>query len=91
MMPDKDGLTLCKYLQDIQGPEVIMLTAMDHSTDCVVGLEMGADDYVTKPFIPRVLLARIESSRSRDTGGIGLGLSIVQQNINNYGGKIASA
>jgi len=60
MMPDEDGLTLCKYLQEINGPPVIMLTAMDDATDCVVGLEMGADDYVTKPFIPRVLLARIK-------------------------------
>ena len=61
MMPDEDGLTLCKYLQETQGPPVIMLTAMDEDTDCVVGLEMGADDYVTKPFIPRVLLARIKA------------------------------
>ncbi|WP_019026429.1 response regulator [Colwellia piezophila] len=61
MMPDEDGLTLCKYLLEIQGPPVIMLTAMDDATDCVVGLEMGADDYITKPFIPRVLLARIKA------------------------------
>ncbi|MCP4272028.1 MAG: response regulator [Gammaproteobacteria bacterium] len=61
MMPEEDGLTLCKYLQENQGPPVIMLTAMDEDTDCVVGLEMGADDYVTKPFIPRVLLARIKA------------------------------
>lgn len=61
MMPDEDGLTLCKNLHEIQGPPVIMLTAMDDATDCVVGLEMGADDYVTKPFIPRVLLARIKA------------------------------
>ncbi len=61
MMPDEDGLTLCKHLQETQGPPVIMLTAMDDATDCVVGLEMGADDYITKPFIPRVLLARIKA------------------------------
>lgn len=61
MMPDEDGLALCKYLQENQSPPVIMLTAMDEPTDCVVGLEMGADDYVTKPFIPRVLLARIKA------------------------------
>jgi len=61
MMPGEDGLSLCRYVRDIQGPPVIMLTAMSEDADCVVGLEMGADDYVTKPFVPRVLLARIKA------------------------------
>ena len=61
MMPDEDGLTLCRYLQDNDGPPVIMLTAMSEEADTIVGLEMGADDYVTKPFSPRELLARIKA------------------------------
>lgn len=61
MMPGEDGLSLLRYLRDIQGPPVIMLTAMSEDADCVLGLELGADDYVTKPFTPRVLLARIKA------------------------------
>lgn len=61
MMPGEDGLSLCRHVREIQGPPVIMLTAMSEDADCVVGLEMGADDYVTKPFVPRVLLARIKA------------------------------
>ncbi len=61
MMPEEDGLSLCRYLQDNNGPPVIMLTAMSEEADTIVGLEMGADDYVTKPFSPRELLARIKA------------------------------
>lgn len=61
MMPGEDGLTLCRYLQEHNGPPVIMLTAMSEEADTIVGLEMGADDYVTKPFSPRELLARIKA------------------------------
>lgn len=61
MMPGEDGLTLCRYLQENDGPPVIMLTAMSEEADTIVGLEMGADDYVTKPFSPRELLARIKA------------------------------
>lgn len=61
MMPDEDGLTLCRYLKDNNGPPVIMLTALGEEADTIVGLEMGADDYVSKPFSPRELLARIKA------------------------------
>lgn len=61
MMPGEDGLSLCRFVRESDGPPVIMLTAMNEDADCVVGLEMGADDYVTKPFVPRVLLARIKA------------------------------
>lgn len=61
MMPGEDGLSLCRFVRESGGPPVIMLTAMNEDADCVVGLEMGADDYVTKPFVPRVLLARIKA------------------------------
>ena len=61
MMPGEDGLSLCRSLVDRKGPPVILLTAMADQTDQIVGLEMGADDYVTKPFNPRELLARIRA------------------------------
>ena len=61
MMPGDDGLTLCRWLREHNGPPVIMLTAMSEEADTVIGLEMGADDYVSKPFSPRELLARIKA------------------------------
>ncbi|MCY6381171.1 response regulator [Hoeflea prorocentri] len=61
MMPGEDGLSFCRYLVEKGGPPVILLTAMAEDTDRVVGLEIGADDYVTKPFNPRELLARIKA------------------------------
>ncbi len=61
MMPGEDGLSLCRYLQESTATPVILLTAMAEDTDRVVGLEIGADDYVAKPFNPRELLARIKA------------------------------
>jgi two-component system OmpR family response regulator len=61
MMPKEDGLSLCRSLRAKSEVPIIMLTAMAEDTDRVVGLEMGADDYVTKPFNPRELLARIKA------------------------------
>ncbi|MGR5165344.1 response regulator [Vibrio owensii] len=61
MMPGDDGLTLCKELQEKQSTPFIFLTAMSEDADTVVGLELGADDYLTKPFSPRVLLARVKA------------------------------
>ena len=61
MLPGEDGLALCRDLQAGSGPPVIMLTARVEETDRIVGLEMGADDYVPKPFHPRELLARIKA------------------------------
>ena len=61
MMPGEDGLSLCRYLRESTDLPVIMLTAMAEETDRVVGLEIGADDYLTKPFNPRELLARIKA------------------------------
>lgn len=61
MMPGEDGLSLCRYLRENTGIPIILLTAVSAETDRVVGLEMGADDYVTKPFSPRELLARIKA------------------------------
>jgi len=61
MMPGEDGLTLCRNLRTHSNLPVIMLTAMGEETDRIIGLEMGADDYLAKPFNPRELLARIKA------------------------------
>jgi DNA-binding response OmpR family regulator len=61
MMPGEDGLALCAHVRATSGIPVILLTARAEETDRIVGLEIGADDYVTKPFSPRELLARIKS------------------------------
>ena len=60
-MPGEDGLSLARWLREHSGPGVIMLTARDSVVDRVVGIEMGADDYVTKPFDLRELLARVKA------------------------------
>ncbi len=61
MLPGEDGLTLCRELRARSEVPIIMLTARGDETDRIVGLELGADDYVAKPFSPRELLARIKS------------------------------
>jgi two-component system, OmpR family, response regulator len=61
MLPGEDGLTLCRNLRATSKIPIIMLTAMGEETDRIIGLEMGADDYVAKPFNPRELLARIKA------------------------------
>jgi two-component system OmpR family response regulator len=61
MLPNEDGLVLCRNLRVHSNIPVIMLTAKGDETDRIIGLEMGADDYLPKPFSPRELLARIKS------------------------------
>jgi two-component system OmpR family response regulator len=67
MLPGEDGLSLCRHLRQTTTLPIIMLTAMGEETDRVVGLEMGADDYLPKPFSPRELLARIKAVLRRGT------------------------
>lgn len=69
MMPGEDGLSLCRRLREGSAMPVIFLTALDSVTDRVVGLEIGADDYVVKPFEPRELLARIRTVLRRGKSG----------------------
>lgn len=61
MLPGENGLAICQRLVATGGPPVIMLTARDEDADRVAGLDGGADDYVSKPFNPRVLLSRINA------------------------------
>lgn len=69
MMPGEDGLSLCRNIAANNGPPVILLTAKSEETDRIVGLEIGADDYVVKPFSPRELVARIKVVLRRISSG----------------------
>jgi two-component system OmpR family response regulator len=68
MLPGEDGLSLCRRLRATSSLPVIMLTAVAEDTDRIIGLELGADDYLTKPFNPRELLARIKAVLRRSAG-----------------------
>jgi two-component system OmpR family response regulator len=68
MLPGEDGLSICRRISRPEGPAVIMLSAMGEETDRIIGLELGADDYLSKPCNPRELLARVRAvlRRRRD-------------------------
>ncbi len=68
MLPGEDGLSLTRRLRATSRTPIVMLTAMGEETDRIVGLEMGADDYLPKPFGPRELLARIKAVLRRASG-----------------------
>jgi len=65
MMPEMDGLTACMRIREFSNVPIIMLTARSDELDRIHGLKIGADDYITKPFSPRELLARIEATLRR--------------------------
>ncbi len=69
MLPDTDGFTLCKKVRSQSAVPIIMLTASADDTDRIVGLELGADDYIAKPYNPRELLARIKAIQRRMQAG----------------------
>lgn len=69
MMPGEDGLSLCRHIAATDGPPVILLTAKSEETDRIIGLDIGADDYVVKPFSPRELVARIKVVLRRISSG----------------------
>lgn len=69
MMPGEDGLSLCRHLRETTETPIILLTALADDTDRIVGLEIGADDYVAKPFNPRELVARIKAVLRRTASG----------------------
>ncbi|HVQ35471.1 MAG TPA: response regulator transcription factor [Candidatus Bathyarchaeia archaeon] len=71
MLPGVDGLTLCKKAREREGTGVILLTARTREEEKVAGLNLGADDYVTKPFSPRELVARVEAVLRRVPPGEG--------------------
>jgi len=65
MLPKMDGFTVCRKLRQSISTPILMLTAKDEEVDKVLGLELGADDYITKPFSPRELLARVKANLRR--------------------------
>jgi DNA-binding response OmpR family regulator len=71
MLPGLDGLDVCRRLRQESGVPIIMLTARVEEADRIVGLELGADDYVTKPFSPRELVARVRATLRRANGQVG--------------------
>ena len=71
MMPGEDGLSLCRFVTDKTDIPVIFISAKTEETERIIGLELGADDYITKPFSPRELVARIKVVlRRAEKGGV---------------------
>ncbi len=68
-LPDIDGMEVCRQLREFTDAYILMLTARDEEIDRVMGLKTGADDYVTKPFSPREVAARVEAMLRRPRGG----------------------
>ncbi len=71
MLPDRDGFAVCREIRAASDVPVLMLTARGEATDRVVGLELGADDYLPKPFNPRELLARLRAILRRRRRAVG--------------------
>jgi DNA-binding response OmpR family regulator len=67
MLPDLDGIEVCRRIRQRSEMPILMLTARDDDVDKIIGLEVGADDYLTKPFNPRELVARVKSVLRRST------------------------
>src|SRR5436305_3706456 len=67
MLPDIDGIEVCRRIRKTSDVPILMLTARDEDVDKIIGLEVGADDYLTKPFNPRELVARVKSILRRST------------------------
>ncbi len=86
MLPGEDGLSLCRQLQSRPGLSVIMLSAKGSAFDRIIGLEVGADDYLTKPFEPRELVARIKAvlRRQQRLEAVALPAAAPQQGFSGY-------
>ena len=98
MLPDTDGFALCKIVRNRSNVPIVMLTASSDETDRVVGLELGADDYIAKPYSPRELLARIKAIHRRtgieNTAApryyrfVGFTLDTVERTVHDASGQI---
>jgi DNA-binding response OmpR family regulator len=77
-LPDLDGLEVCRRIRQFSDAYVVMVTGRSDEVDKIVGLSVGADDYVTKPFSPRELTARIQAMRRRPRGSVSLAESPVR-------------
>ena len=76
MLPGLDGFEVCRAIRREADTPILMLTARTDDVDAIVGLELGADDYVTKPFNPRALVARVKAILRRSDGSIRAGRAI---------------
>lgn len=85
MLPKVDGFTVCKKIRETSTVPIIMLTAKEEEVDKVLGLELGADDYMTKPFGMRELLARIKANLRRATIALGPDIDTAQSNEKEFG------
>jgi two-component system OmpR family response regulator len=100
MLPDTDGFALCKTVRQRCNVPIIMLTASSDETDRIVGLELGADDYIAKPYSPRELLARIKailrrsgaetSVTSRYYKFVGFTLDLVERKVLDSQGQVVA-
>lgn len=79
MLPKLDGLTVCKRIKSLMNVPILMVTAKDEELDKIVGLELGADDYITKPFSVRELLARVKANLRKND----ILLNMEKENNNN--------
>lgn len=86
MLPGEDGLSICRRIRSEKTIPIILLTALGEEVDRIVGLEVGADDYITKPFSPREVVARIRSLLRR--ASYGLSHSTVQRTLRFEGWQI---
>jgi two-component system OmpR family response regulator len=78
MLPGRDGFDVCKTLRQRTSIPIIVVTARTEESDRVLGLELGADDYLVKPFSPRELLARVQALVRRATGQVGPGPALLR-------------
>lgn len=85
MLPKIDGFTVCKKVREKSAVPIIILTAKDEEVDKVLGLELGADDYMTKPFGMRELLARIKANIRRATLTLGPNVDKAEANVREFG------
>ena len=82
MLPKMDGLTVCKKIRTKYNMPILMLTAKDEEIDKILGLELGADDYITKPFSVRELMARIKANLRKAELASGNGDILKEENTN---------
>jgi len=91
MLPGKDGLTICREIQEFSNIAIIMITARVDEIDRLLGLELGADDYICKPFSPREVVARVKNILKRMTSiktSEEQNSPILELNVDNYQAKI---
>ena len=94
MLPGKDGLTICREIQEFSKIAIIMVTARVDEIDRLLGLELGADDYICKPFSPREVVARVKTILRRITSANDVNANeqeatnVLELNIENYQAKV---